>query len=216
MQIGVVELENLKADLYLSGEVQLQGFRTLVKDCALYCKVTGLVRNEADGRVRVFYDGPKDEIEKFKKQIISRADSHQIKIDPDISVYLEGHPDYHGSWKKYVGFEIDYGDTPPQEVMEAGTMHARRLISEVMGLKKDADDNYKDLALRYGNISKGIEKIDNRLKVGFYGAGKELRGLGTDMRKMGKDVTTETKKSRQVLERIDKKLAGSTITRRKK
>jgi acylphosphatase len=56
--------------VYYSGRVQGVGFRYTAKSVAAGFEVTGTVRNLLDGRVEVVAEGPREELEGFRKAIL--------------------------------------------------------------------------------------------------------------------------------------------------
>jgi acylphosphatase len=55
--------------IFYSGHVQGVGFRYAVKSVASGFEVVGTVRNLADGRVELVAEGPREELEAFRKAI---------------------------------------------------------------------------------------------------------------------------------------------------
>ena len=58
-----------RLQIYYSGCVQGVGFRYTVKIVAQGFEVTGTVRNLPDGRVELVAEGPREELEGFRKAI---------------------------------------------------------------------------------------------------------------------------------------------------
>jgi len=101
----------IKAKMLVEGVLQGVGYRAIVKQAARFSGVKGLVRNLDDGRIEIFCEGSKTNLEKFRKLI-------DIKGKPDdimsinvtkIEYFEEGEKGYNPAWKAYRGFEIDYG-----------------------------------------------------------------------------------------------------------
>jgi acylphosphatase len=101
----------IKARMLIEGVLQGVGYRAIVKQAARYLGVKGLVRNLDDGRIEIFCEGSKTNLEKFRKLI-------DIKGKPDdimsinvtkLECFEEGEKGYSQAWKPYSGFEIDYG-----------------------------------------------------------------------------------------------------------
>ncbi len=74
---------------FISGKVQGVGFRAFTSSRAglLNVKVTGWVRNLADGRVEIVVEGPKKDVEKFMSEVAkgpkgSRVDNVDRKEEP--------------------------------------------------------------------------------------------------------------------------------------
>ena len=59
--------------LFYSGHVQGVGFRYTAKSVALGFEVTGQVRNLPDGRVELIAEGPKEELEAYRRAMQDSA-----------------------------------------------------------------------------------------------------------------------------------------------
>ena len=65
--------------IIFSGHVQGVGFRYTVKSVAAGFEVVGIVRNLIDGRVELVGEGPKEELEAFRKAIREAGLEHFIR-----------------------------------------------------------------------------------------------------------------------------------------
>jgi acylphosphatase len=65
--------------VYYSGSVQGVGFRYTVKTVAAGFEVVGIVRNLIDGRVELIGEGPREELEAFRKGIRESGLEHFIR-----------------------------------------------------------------------------------------------------------------------------------------
>jgi acylphosphatase len=63
---------NVARMVHYTGEVQGVGFRATTADIARDYRVTGWVKNLADGRVRLLVEGPEDEVRKFLDAVRTR------------------------------------------------------------------------------------------------------------------------------------------------
>jgi len=64
--------------IFYSGHVQGIGFRYTVRSVAAGFEVTGTVRNVLDGRVELVAEGPKEELEAFRRAIRESGLEHFI------------------------------------------------------------------------------------------------------------------------------------------
>jgi acylphosphatase len=62
-----------------SGHVQGVGFRYTARSVAAGFEVTGLVRNLLDGRVELVAEGPREELEAFRKAIREAGLEHFVR-----------------------------------------------------------------------------------------------------------------------------------------
>jgi acylphosphatase len=84
--------------VYYSGQVQGVGFRATAVDIARDYRVSGWVKNLADGRVQLVAEGPEDEVLKFLKAIRNHwkknIEKEQVEEQP--------------AGGKYTKFEVAY------------------------------------------------------------------------------------------------------------
>jgi len=83
--------------IFYSGNVQGVGFRYTVKTLATGFEVTGTVRNLVDGRVELFAEGPKEELEAFRQAIRQAGLEHFIAKEQ---------ASWHDATGQHRGFEI--------------------------------------------------------------------------------------------------------------
>ncbi len=67
--------------IFYSGHVQGVGFRYTVRSMAAGFEVTGTVRNLLDGRVELTAEGPREELEAFRKAIRDAGLEHFIRSE---------------------------------------------------------------------------------------------------------------------------------------
>ena len=65
--------------IFFSGHVQGVGFRYTVKSVAAGFDIVGIVRNLIDGRVELVGEGPREELEAFRKAIREAGLEHFIR-----------------------------------------------------------------------------------------------------------------------------------------
>ncbi|HLP78629.1 MAG TPA: acylphosphatase [Candidatus Paceibacterota bacterium] len=62
-------MKRSRMHIFYSGHVQGVGFRYAVKSVATGFEVSGTIRNLPDGRVELVAEGPREELESFRKAI---------------------------------------------------------------------------------------------------------------------------------------------------
>lgn len=170
----------VKTRIIIEGTVQGVGYRALVKFYASQLGIKGLVRNLADGRVEMFCEGPDERIH----QLIKHVDIKSRYIDPSnpnverIERYLEEEENYSPPWREYNGFEIDYGnqkltaiEKEALESSEYAKLQFWYLRNEVHMLRTDTNDNFNQMAVKYGSISNDL----NSTKKEIIGSLKETK-----------------------------------------
>jgi acylphosphatase len=65
MNQSPVELQKIRAHVFISGKVQGVGFRFSTQDMAFLLKVNGWVRNIRDGRVEAVFEGSKEKVDEM-------------------------------------------------------------------------------------------------------------------------------------------------------
>lgn len=82
---------NVARMVYYTGQVQGVGFRATAADIARDYRVTGWVKNLADGRVQLLVEGPEGEVTKFLKAVRTRwkknIDKEQVEERPATGKY---------------------------------------------------------------------------------------------------------------------------------
>jgi acylphosphatase len=72
-------MKRSRMHIFFSGNVQGVGFRYTVKTVAAGFEVVGIVRNLIDGRVELIGEGPREELESFRKGIREAGLEHFIR-----------------------------------------------------------------------------------------------------------------------------------------
>jgi acylphosphatase len=154
--------------------VQGSGFRALVKTYANRRGVSGLVRNLNDGKVEVFCEGAKENIEQLVKDItVKGTSSNPLSLNVDsIEVFWEGEQDYEPSWKCYVGFEIDYGsdkltqfEKENLESLEWAKLRFSTLERGIYSFRDETSENFNLMAKKYGSISDDVNATKQEIKT---------------------------------------------------
>jgi len=135
--------------MIVKGNVQLFGFRILVKKFALKHKLKGVVQNLSDGDVEILCKGNENNIKKFKKDIetLKRSDKDIMKVHVSkVNEYSSGFDE--SRIKK--SFRIEKN---PEIDEEFKTTNVGILK---LGVMEDKLDSIND---KYGRISNDMEFI---------------------------------------------------------
>ena len=167
-----------KARIIVDGVVQGVGYRALVKQVARQLGLKGLVRNMEGTRVEIFCEGSRDKVEEFLKKIDRKTEAEDfLSINVSgIKCFFEGEENYQPAWKEYKDFEIDYGveelsvfDEATLEDHEFSKLYFIGFRDELKDFKQDTNRNFKDMAEKYGDISKELKEFRKTVK-GFLDA----------------------------------------------
>jgi acylphosphatase len=163
----------VKMRVIVKGTVQGVGYRALVKFYASQLGIKGLVRNLTDGHVEIFCEGLDERID----QLVKHIDIKSKIVDPSnpnverIERYQEGGENYSPAWKEYDGFEIDYGnqkltalEKEALETSEYAKLQFWYLRNEVQMLRTDTNENFNQMAIKYGSISKDLKSTKKEIK----------------------------------------------------
>ncbi|MEM3731209.1 MAG: acylphosphatase [Candidatus Bathyarchaeia archaeon] len=163
----------VKARIVIDGVVQGVGYRALVKQVARQLGLKGLVRNLEDTKVEIFCEGAENKIEEFLKKIDRKAkpeDFLSINVS-EIKCYFEGDPNYKPAWKPYKEFEVDYGveelsvfERATLEDHEFGKLYFVGFRDELKEFREGTNRNFKDMAEKYGDISKELKEFRKIVK----------------------------------------------------
>lgn len=176
----------IKARMLVEGVLQGVGYRAIVKQAARFSSVKGLARNLDDGRVEIFCEGSKTNIEKFRKLIEIRGkpdDIMSINVTK-IECFEEGEKGHSPAWKPYRGFEIDYGveklspfEESSLEDHEFGKLYFSNFRNELKsfreesrneqmsfrkelkGFREDTNVSFAQMAEKYGDISAELKEF---------------------------------------------------------
>ena len=163
-----------KARIVVDGVVQGVGYRALVKQVARQLGLKGLVRNLEDTKVEIFCEGPEEKISDFLRKILRKAEAEgflSINVT-EVKCFWEGQENYQPAWKKYKGFEIDYGvkkelslfEEAALEDHEFGKLYFTGFRDELKGFREDTGKNFEEMAKRYGDISKELKEFRQTVK----------------------------------------------------
>lgn len=162
-----------KARIVVDGIVQGVGYRALVKQAARQLGLKGLVRNIEGARIEIFCKGSPDRIEEFLKKIDRKAkaeDFLSVNVS-EIECSFEGEEGYQPAWKEYRDFEIDYGvgelsafNESTLEDHEFSKLYFIGFRDELKSFSENTDRNFKEMAERYGDISKELKEFRETVK----------------------------------------------------
>ena len=179
----------VKARLIIKGNVHGVGFRVWTGLFARRLGVGGLVRNLPDGSVESFVEGSRQAVEEFVRRISVKGvsdDPLSLHVE-EVEVFWEGEPGYKPPWKRYEGFEIDYGagelravDKEMFDSLEWSKLHfagMSRVFREEFG---DMKGVFRE---EFGDM-KGVFREE------FGGLKKEVKAVGSEVHNLRDDVDT--------------------------
>jgi len=179
----------VKARLIIKGNVHGVGFRVWTGLFARRLGVGGLVRNLPDGSVESFVEGSRQAVEEFVRRISVKGvsdDPLSLHVE-EVEVFWEGEPGYKPPWKRYEGFEIDYG------------------AGELRAVDKELFDNLEWSKLHFAGMSrvfreefgdmKGVFReefgdMKGVFREEFGGLKKEVKAVGSEVHNLRDDVDT--------------------------
>lgn len=145
--------KQLKAyNITVTGKVQRVGYRRYILDLAQKLNLKGHIKNQPDGSVQIFIQGPKGKIEKFIEELkqppLGKVEVIQLKevdVNPNIKI-----------------FKIIYGELVEELHEGFGAMQNiflnywrefRDYRKEFRDFTKKTDENFKTILEKYGEIS---------------------------------------------------------------
>jgi acylphosphatase len=159
----------VKARLIIKGNVHGVGFRVWAGLFARRLGVGGLVRSLPDGSVESFVEGSKQAVEEFVRRISVKGvsdDPLSLHVE-EVEVFWEGEPGYKPPWKRYEGFEIDYG------------------AGELRAVDKEMFDSLEWSKLHFAGLSRVFREEFGDMKGVFR---EELGGLKKEVKAVGSEV----------------------------
>lgn len=152
----------VKARILVSGNVQGVGYRAHVTQIARNNNVRGLIRNLDDGGVEIYCEANKQIFKKFLNLLkIEGVKGDYLSLNVEsLQVFREGEDSFAPPWRDVRGFKVDYSD----EDVPSATLERLELGTVVMSsLRRETSANFKDMAERYGTISKDLKVVKSTL-----------------------------------------------------
>ena len=159
----------IRADIIVTGSVQMVGFRTFIKNIADSLNIKGYAKNLDDGSVIIVCESEKNDIEELINEIRKKTPSF-ASIE-DISV------EYAVYTGEYVSFESTNGDVPKEAtlgdllgVMQSIDTKAETLVmilTDMNGTLKSVKDDTSQIKGIKDNTSqiKGIKEDTEVMKI---------------------------------------------------
>jgi len=190
----------VKARLIIKGNVHGVGFRVWTGLFARRLGVGGLVRNLPDGSVESFVEGSRQAVEEFVRRISVKGvsdDPLSLHVE-EVEVFWEGEPGYKPPWKRYEGFEIDYGagelravDKEMFDSLEWSKLHFagmsrvfREEFGDMKGVFREEFGDMKGVFREEFGDMKGVFREE------FGGLKKEVKAVGSEVHNLRDDVDT--------------------------
>ena len=190
----------VKARLIIKGNVHGVGFRVWTGLFARRLGVGGLVRNLPDGSVESFVEGSRQAVEEFVRRISVKGvsdDPLSLHVE-EVEVFWEGEPGYKPPWKRYEGFEIDYGagelravDKEMFDSLEWSKLHFagmsrvfREEFGDMKGVFREEFGDMKGVFREEFGDMKGVFREE------LGGLKKEVKAVGSEVHNLRDDVDT--------------------------
>ena len=186
----------VKARIIVNGTVQGTGYRALVKNYANRRGLNGIVRNLPDGKVEIFLEGTKNNIEQLTKDInVKGSPTNPLSLNVEnLSISWEGDKDFKKAWKRYSDFEIDYGPeklTPFEkenlESLEWAKLRFSMLEDGINSFRAESNQNFKAL-------DNGICSFRDQTHENFNTMGGKYDAISTDVKATKQELTTSLDK----------------------
>ncbi|MCX6679187.1 MAG: acylphosphatase [Methanothrix sp.] len=157
-----------KLTAFISGKVQMAGYRSKVVTIARAFGLKGYVRNMQDGRVKILAEGPLDDLERFLKAI--KIENTLIKVDDIQSEFSDALGAYDDFFKVA-------GENETDARLDVAAGHLKELIVVVK-------DGFKETVSKLGGMDGSLKEISQKqdeMIVEMRGGFKELAGKQDEM-----------------------------------
>jgi acylphosphatase len=157
-----------KLTAFVSGKVQMAGYRSKVVTIARAFGLKGYVRNLPDGRVKILAEGPLDDQERFLKAI--KIENTLIKVDDIQSEFSDALGAYDDFFKVA-------GENETDARLDVAAGHLKELIMVVK-------DGFKETVSKLGGMDGSLKEIyqkQDEMIVEMRGGFKELSGKQDEM-----------------------------------
>jgi acylphosphatase len=157
-----------KLTAFVSGKVQMAGYRSKVVTIARAFGLKGYVRNLQDGRVKILAEGPLDDLERFLKAI--KIENTLIKVDDIQSEFSDALGAYDDFFKVA-------GENETDARLDVAAGHLKELIVVVK-------DGFKETVSKLGGMDSSLKEISQKqdeMIVEMRGGFKELSGKQDEM-----------------------------------
>ena len=152
----------IRADIIITGNVQMVGFRTFLKNLADSLHITGYAKNLEDGSVNVVCEGEGENIEEMIGKI--RENSPSFASVGDIST------EYSDYGAEFTSFERTDGDVPKEAtlgdllgVMKSFDTKAETLVGILSGMDSTLKGVKEDTSLMLDKQDQMLDKQDQML-----------------------------------------------------
>ena len=157
-----------KLTAFVSGKVQMAGYRSKVVTIARAFGLKGYVRNLQDGRVKILAEGPLDDLERFLKAI--KIENTLIKVDDIQSEFSDALGAYDDFFKVA-------GENETDARLNVAAGHLKELIVVVK-------NGFKETVSKLGGMDGSLKEISQKqdeMIVEMRGGFKELSGKQDEM-----------------------------------
>lgn len=172
---------------YVSGKVQMTGYRSKVVTIAKAFGLKGYVMNLPDGRVKVLAEGSDSDLERFVRAI--KIENALIKVE-DIQFELSDGTEAYDDFFKVAGEH----DTDKR--LDVAAEHLKELIFVVREGFNDMRQGFSDMREGFKNMREGF----NDMRVGFDGIQKGVKETNASIKEMSAkqdDLIDSVKEARE-------------------
>ena len=151
-----MDIKDRKYSMTLNGNVQNQGFRSIVKDVAINHHLNGEVFNRPDETMIIHCGGNNGDISCFLKDLA--IDAKKV----DIILSIEEKVELPSGFGLPSGFYILGTDTPDdkERKFDKGMEHVRNIMVDLSAIRGDASKSSEKL-WKLGSINEKLGKLDS-------------------------------------------------------
>jgi acylphosphatase len=152
---------------YISGKVQMTGYRSKVATIAKAFGLKGYVKNLADGRVKVVAEGDAADLERFVEAI--KIENALIRVE-DIQVELSDGTEAYDDFLKVAG------EHETDKRLDVAAEHLKELIFVVREGFSDMKDGFKEMSAKQDDLIYTVKEAREDIVAEVQGLRSDLKG----------------------------------------